>query len=540
MLKRHLNWQVTSVAISALVAMPILALLFLSLNPNNGLELWQHLASTVLLDYALSSLTLMFGVAVLTLLLGVSSAYIVTQYRFKGVGFFNWALLLPLAMPAYITAYSYTGLLDVAGPIQNMLRESWGLAYGDYWFPEIRSMGGAIFVLSFVLYPYVYLLARASFLEQSQHLRDVGRILGLNRRQSFIKITLPIACPAIMAGLALTLMETLADFGAVSYFGVNTFTTGIFRTWYGLGSISGAAQLALMLLSFVLLLLALEKNANKHQAFHTKKSKNPAEPEKLHGSKQVLVIFLVFLPLLFGFIIPVTQLLLWAVADNAELFTYRFWSLITNTVTLAALTALLAVALALLISYSHRISQSRVSRVAKKVAGLGYAVPGLVIAVGTLIPLAFLDNSIDSFLRAHMNISSGLLLSGTLVALITAYLVRFLAVAINSVDAGLNSIAPNMDQAARSLGLSPLAVLKKVHLPIINSSVLTALLIVFVDVMKELPATLVLRPFNFNTLAVRAYELAADERLSDAALPSLAIVLVGLLPVILLTKKIRE
>ena len=539
-MKRHTNWQITSVAISSLVAMPLLALLFLSLNQSNSLELWRHLSNTVLADYISSSLLLMLGVAVTSLLLGVSSAFIVTQYQFKGVGFFNWALLLPLAMPAYITAYSYTGLLDVAGPVQSLLRNSFGLQYGEYWFPNIRSMGGAIFVLSFVLYPYVYLLARASFLEQSQHLRDVGQLLGLSRRQAFFKITLPIARPAIMAGLALALMETLADFGAVSYFGVNTFTAGIFRTWYGLGSVSGAAQLALILLGFVLLLLTLEKHANKRRGFHDKKANRPSKAKPLTGSKQIWAFSLVLIPLLFGFIIPVTQLAFWAIADTTQLFSLRFWALVANTVTLAALTACLALVLALLVAYSHRISQSKLTLLAKQVVGLGYAVPGLVIAVGTLIPLAFLDNSIDAFLRSNFNVSSGLLLSGTLAALVIAYLVRFLAVAINSVDAGLNSIAPNMDQAARSLGFSPLAVLKKIHLPIMSSSILTALLIVFVDVMKELPATLVLRPFNFNTLAVRAYELASDERLSDAALPSLAIVLVGLLPVILLTKKIKQ
>ena len=539
-MKRQWHWQITSVAISSLVALPILALLFLSAGNSNSLELWEHLSNTVLADYIFSSLVLMLGVAVLTLLLGVGSAFLVTQYQFKGSGFFNWALLLPLAMPAYITAYSYTGLLDVPGPVQSFLRSYFDLSYGDYWFPQIRSMAGAIFVLSFVLYPYVYLLARASFLEQSQHLRDVGQLLGLSRRQAFLKITLPIARPAIVAGLALALMETLADFGAVSYFGVNTFTAGIFRTWYGLGSVSGAAQLSLMLLGFVLLLVALEKFSNKRRAFHDKKTKTPIEPRPLRGSKQILAISLALIPLLFGFIIPVLQLLIWAIADSAQLISLRFWALVANTVTLAAITTFLALVLALLIAYSHRISQSKLTLFAKHIAGLGYAVPGLVIAVGTLIPLAFLDNRIDAFMRANMNISSGLLLSGTLFALIIAYLVRFLAVAINSVDSGLNSIAPNMDQAARSLGLSPLAVLRQVHLPIMSSSVLTALLIVFVDVMKELPATLVLRPFNFNTLAVRAYELASDERLSEAALPSLAIVLVGLLPVILLSKKIKQ
>ncbi len=537
-MKHPLTWQVVSLSISALVALPLLTLAWLSVSADT--EIWRHLVDTVLTDYVRSSITLMLGVAALTLLLGIGSAFLVTQYSFKGVRFFNWALLLPLAMPAYITAYSYTGLLDVAGPVQNFIRNSFGLEFGDYWFPEIRSMGGAIFVLSFVLYPYVYLLARASFLEQSQHLRDVAQLLGYTRRQAFFRVTLPIARPAIIAGLSLALMETLADFGAVSYFGINTFTTGIFRTWYGLNSVASAAQLALMLLGFIVILLTIEKSSQKRAAYHTKKSAKPVVARPLSGGKQILAIALVSLPLLLGFLIPSAKLLSWALADTSQLLQASFWRLVGNTVSLAGLTAILAVCFALMIAYSYRISQSRVSKWAKKIVGLGYAVPGLVIAIGTLIPLAYFDNTLDGILKRNFDISSGLLLSGTVVALIIAYLVRFLAVALNAVDSGLGGIAQNMDQAARSMGLSPFSVLRKVHLPIIRSSVLTGVLIVFVDVMKELPATLVLRPFNFNTLAVRAYELASDERLADAALPSVMIVLVGLVPVILLSRKIKQ
>lgn len=534
---RHFNWYIISAIVASLVLLPLLTLTWLSANANS--ELWGHLANTVLADYVVSSLSLMLGVALLTSLLGIGSALLVTQYHFKGVNFFHWALLLPLAMPAYITAYSYTGLLDVAGPIQSLLRTHFELSYGQYWFPEIRSLGGAIFVLSFVLYPYVYLMARASFMEQSQHLREVAQLLGYSRRKAFFRITLPIARPAIIAGISLALMETLADFGAVSYFGVNSFTTGIFRTWYGLDSVEGAAQLAMILLSFVVVLLALEKSSRKRAAYHGKKTAKPGQAEQLSGKKQALAIALVCTPLLLGFIIPCAQLSYWAIKNIEQLASAEFWQLVANTLLLASITACVALFLALLVAYSHRLNQSKFTSISKGIIGLGYAIPGLVIAVGVLIPLAYFDNTLDGWLRSNFNYSSGLLISGTIAALVIAYLVRFLAVALKSVDSGLGSIHPNMDQAARSLGLSPFGVLRQIHLPIMKGSILTGLLIVFVDVMKELPATLVLRPFNFNTLAVRAYELASDERLADAALPSIAIVLVGLLPVILLSRITR-
>ena len=482
----------------------------------------------------------MLGVAALSLFLGVSTAWLVTQYSFKGQRFFNWALLLPLAMPTYITAYSYTGLLDVAGPIQSYIRETFLLNFGDYWFPEIRSLGGAIFVMAFVLYPYIYLLARASFIEQSQHLREAGQLLGLSRRAAFLKINLPIARPAIIAGVSLVLMETLADYGAVSYFGISTFTTGIFRTWYGLDSAQGAAQLALVLLSFVIVLIAVEKQSRRRSQYHSKQSQKKSQTRKLTGTKQIIAITICAIALLLGFIIPTAQLFYWGIQTADQLFDPSFWVLVSNTLLLAGLTALLALILALLVAYAHRISQSRFTQVSKQLVGLGYAIPGTVIAVGTLIPLARLDNQIDAWFRANFDISTGLLISGTVAALIIAYLVRFLAVALNTVDSGLSNIDQNMDQAARSLGLNPFSVMKKIHIPMLRASLLTALLLVFVDVMKELPATLILRPFNFNTLAIRAYELASDERLADAALASITIVLAGLIPVILMTKALSH
>lgn len=536
----YLSWQLASAAMASLVFLPIITLVILSINTDGSNQVWSHLSQTVLTDYTINSLILVLGVAALSLSVGVGCAWLVSQYTFAGSRLLNWALLLPLAMPTYIIAYSYTGLLDIAGPVQSMIRDSFDVRYGQYWFPEIRSMGGAIFVMSFVLYPYVYLLARASFIGQSQQLKDVGRLMGYSRKQTFLKITLPIARPAIVAGLSLVMMETLADFGAVSYFGITTYTTGIFRTWYGLDSVSGAAQLALMLLSFIIVLTIIEKYSRQRARYHTNQHRYVNAKQTLSGTKSALAFILCCVPLLLGFIIPTWQLVSWSLQTYTQLFTASFSTLILNTFSLAAITALLALLLSLLLAYSHRIVANRLTLLTHQIASLGYAVPGLVIAVGLLIPFAALDNKVDAWFRMSFDFSTGLLISGTIAALIIAYLVRFMAVSLNTVESGLSAIKHNMDHASRTLGHSPSTTLRKVHMPIMRGSLLTAILIVFVDVMKELPATLVLRPFNFNTLAVRAYELASDERLADAAIASLTIVIVGLLPVILLTRTISN
>lgn len=533
-------WQIASLSTAGFFFLPIVTLFVLAFNTQGNSEIWAHLSQTVLSDYVSNSLVLALGVGSLTLFIGVGCAWLVSQYRFVGSRFLNWALLLPLAMPTYIIAYSYTGLLDIAGPIQSFIRDYFDLRFGQYWFPEIRSMGGAIFVISFVLYPYVYLLARASFMEQSPRLQDVARLMGYSQKRAFSKITLPIARPAIIAGVSLVLMETLADFGAVSYFGVNTFTTGIFRTWYGLDSINGAAQLALMLLSFVIILSVLEKQSRRRARYHTQGNQQSDNKKTLSGIKAIIALTLCSAPIVLGFIIPIWQLMIWAIQTYTQLFEASFWVLVKNTFTLATLTSILALGLALLLAYTHRIANNSKTMFAKQIAALGYAVPGVVIAVGILVPLARFDNFIDGWFRTNFDVSTGLLISGTTVALVIAYLVRFMAVSLKAVESGLSGVKLSMDQVSRSLGHSPLKILRSVHIPIIRGSLLTAILIVFVDVMKELPATLILRPFNFNTLAVRAYELASDERLADAALASLMIVLVGLIPVILLTRAINQ
>jgi iron(III) transport system permease protein len=530
-------WQSAVFLITALLSLPLIVVVGSFFFPSQ--TVWEHLASTVLADYVVNSLVLMLGVGAGVLLFGVGPAWVTTMRRFPGQQLFEWALLLPLAMPAYIIAYTYTGMLDFSGPIQSYLRTWFGWRYGDYWFPEVRSRGGAIVMLSLVLYPYVYLLARAAFLEQSICVLEVSRTLGCSARQSFYRVALPLARPAIVAGLSLALMETLADYGTVQYFGVSTFTTGIFRTWLGLGEEGAAAQLSALLLIFVFLLFMVENRSRAHY-HHTSQRYRPLPGYPLTGWQAGAAFGLCFIPVLLGFLLPVAQLLHWSIATAGKMVDAGFTTLVFHSLSLALSAAVLALGLALLLAYGKRQLPSTGMNFAVRTAGLGYAIPGAVIAVGVMIPFGLVDNAVDAWLRRHFGVSSGLLLSGTLVALMFGYLVRFLAVSLNTVEAGLGKVRRNMDDAARSLGLGALTTLRRVHLPIMRGSLLTAVLLVFVDVLKELPATLILRPFNFNTLAVRTYELANQERLADASVSALSIVLIGLLPVILLTRSIAR
>jgi len=533
-------WATGAVVVGLMLALPVVVV-FGSLAVPAG-DVWQHLAGTVLSDYLFNSLVLVLGVGAGTLLIGVGTAWLVTLCRFPGRRWFEWALLLPLAMPAYIIAYTYTGLLDFSGPLQSGLRAMTGWGYGDYLFPEVRSLGGAVLMLALVLYPYVYLLARAAFLEQSVAVMEVSRSLGCGSWCSFFRVALPMARPSIVAGLSLALMETLADYGTVQYFGVPTFTTGIFRTWFGLGEPTAAAQLSAMLLGLVFLLVVLERMSRRRARFHHSGNTmaRPLPAYRLSGSMSLLAFLACLLPLMLGFLVPAGQLLAWAWQTAAEMIDADFWRLTWHSLALAGGSALLALLLAIFLGYGHRLAPNWLVISAVRMAGMGYAVPGTVIAIGILLPFAWFDNLVDSWARDYLGISTGLLLSGTLLALVSGYLVRFLAVSLQTVEAGLGRIRPSMDDAARSLGMRPGEVLRRVHLPIMRSSLFTALLLVFVDVMKELPATLVLRPFDFNTLAVRAFELASDERLADSSTAALSIVLAGLLPVILLSRTIAS
>ncbi|WP_372628161.1 ABC transporter permease [Arsukibacterium sp.] len=528
-------WRWSVLIPALLLAMPVLVVFGSVFSPD--IEVWRHLRQTVLADYIVNSLLLALGTGMGALAIGTGAAWLVSQYQFVGRRVLQWLLLLPLAMPAYIIAYTYTGMLDFAGPVQSGLRAYFGWAYGDYWFPEIRSLGGAILMLSLVLYPYVYMLARSAFREQSTSMLEASRTLGFSPRQHFWKVALPLARPALLTGVALAMMEAFADYGTVQYFGIATFTTGIFRTWFGMGSQEGAAQLAALLSSFVLVLLVLEQwSRRKIRYFFQGQRQQISALRLLSPGRQLLVALLCLLPVLLGFIVPAIQLASWALPNWLTLLTADFGRLIWNSFSLAALAAIVSVMLALLFGYASRLRRDPLVRLPVRLAALGYAIPGTVIAIGVMLPLAWLDRNIDLLAEQWFDIRTGLLLSGTLFALLLAYSVRFLAVSLHSVEAGLERIKPSMDNAARSLGASPLQVLRRVHVPLLRGSVLTALMLVFVDVLKELPATLILRPFNFNTLAVRTYELASDERLADAALPALAIVCVSIIPVILLSR----
>lgn len=527
------------IAIALLMALPVFVVVAHVFIPADAV--WQHLASTVLADYITNSLLLMLGVAVGTLLIGVSTAWLTSMCQFPGRRLFEWALLLPMAIPAYIIAYTYTGMLDFAGPVQTLLRDLTGWRYGDYWFPAIRSLPGAAVMLTLVLYPYVYLLSRAAFLNQSICVLDVSRTLGNTPWQSFFRVALPLARPAIIAGLSLALMETLADYGTVKFFGISTFTTGIFRTWFGMGSPAAAAQLASVLMMFVLLLIVLEKYSRRKAKYHhTSRRHQELKLFQLTGLHAGLATAFCFFVVIAGFILPAMQLLSWTITVADSQINPAFFGLVMNSLKLATWTACLALLLAIFLGYGSRLFNSNLTRITVRMASMGYAIPGTVIAVGVMIPFAWFDNTIDAWSRQTWNISTGLLLSGTLVAVTFAYLVRFLAVSLHTVESGLNQISHSMDDAGRSLGYRPFTLLRKVHIPLLKGTLLTAILLVFVDVLKELPATLILRPFNFNTLAVKAFELASDERLAEAAPAALAIVAVGILPVVILSYSITR
>lgn len=536
---KNILWPSVVTGIALVLAIPVLVVVSNIFVPSG--DVWQHLYSTVLSEYIANSILLMLGTAIGSLLLGVTTAWLVAMTEFPGRKFYEWALLLPMSFPAYIIAYTYTGMLDFAGPLQTNLREFTAWEYGDYWFPEVRSLEGAAIMMSLVLYPYVYLLTRAAFSTQSLCVLEVSRSLGNSPWKTFFKVALPMARPAIIAGLSLVLMETLADYGTVQYFSVSTFTTGIFRTWYGLDNAPAAAQLASVLLLFVVVLVTLERFSRRKARYY-----NGSRNQKTSGRFQLqrwnkwLATLICFSILLFAFLLPSGQLLIWAFETAANVIDERFRLLVVHSLLLAASASVLALILALVLGYGCRLNSTPLVKSAVQMAALGYAVPGTVIAVGVLITFGYIDNIFDSWMLRNFNVSTGLLFSGTLAALLFAYMVRFLAVSLHTVESGLARITPFMDEAARSLGCRSSSVLGRVHLPILRGSLLTALLLVFVDVLKELPATLILRPFNFNTLAVKSFELAADERLADSSCPSLAIVLAGMLPVLILNRAISR
>jgi iron(III) transport system permease protein len=530
---------------AALIALPVASVLASFVQAPESWATLRHLATTVLPRAALETLALTVLVTIGVAILGTTSAWLVVALQFPGRRFFEWAMLLPLAMPAYIVAYAYTDFLQFAGPVQSGLRSAFDWRRGDYWFPEIRSLPGAALVFVFVLYPYVYLLARTAFLARTASMIDAARSLGLAPLATWWRVNLPLARPAVVAGALLAMMETIADYGAASYFGLQTFTTSIYRAWFSLGDRMAASQLSAWMLLVVVIVMALEERARgRARFFAAPNSARPAERAVLAGWRRWLAFAGCCVPIFFGFLLPIAILLGLVRPALGTIAWDRYLAWVGNSVVVAALAAAITLAVVLALAYAVRLAPAGRAaanvRLAARAMSLGYAVPGAVIAVGILVPLARLDNTIDGWMKAVAGTGTGLLLTGSLVALLYAYLVRYFAVAYQPVEAGLARITPAMDASARSLGSAPADVFRRVHLPLLAPSVFAAALLVFVDVMKELPATLVLRPFNFDTLAVVAYQLASDERLGEAAAPSLAIVAVGVLPVILLSRAISR
>ena len=534
------RWSVGALVVALVVAAPVISVIALAFGPSENI--WAHLAATVLPTYVRNTFWLMLGVGATSLVLGVGTAWLVTLCQFPGRRVFEWALLVPLAVPAYVIAYVYTDLLEFAGPIQSGLRAAMGWrSAGDYVFPEIRSLGGAIAMLSLVLYPYVYLLSRAAFHEQSICVIEVSRTLGRGPWRSFFTVALPLARPAIVAGLVLVLLETLNDFGTVDFFAVNTFSRGIFNVWLGMNNVSGAAQIASVLLVVVIALIALERLSRSRQRYHHTSSKVRALPRyHLRRGAAAAAFAACAAPVSLGFVVPGAVLADLAAGHYAETLEDAFVTFVSNSLALSGLAAAVAVGLSLFMAYALRIGGGPILRGAVRLASLGYAVPGAVLAVGVMVPFGWLDNTVDAWARDNLGVSTGLVLSGTMFAVLFAYVVRFLAVSFGAIEASLAKVTPHMDQAARSLGASPAATLRRVHLPLIRGSMLTAALLVFVDAMKELPMTLMLRPFGFQSLATYVYQYAGDEQIERAALAALAIVAAGILPVIALSLAIAR
>ncbi|VXA77429.1 MULTISPECIES: ABC transporter permease [Aeromonas] len=529
---KNCGWIVSSWATALLLGLPVLALIFSAFSADG--DLFRHLADTVLLDYLANTLGLVVGVVLLSLLFGVPTAWLVAMCQVPGRRALQWALMLPMAMPSYIVAYVYTDLLDYSGPLQAGLRTlfEWSRP-ADYWFPAIRSLGGAAWVLALVLFPYVYLLARASFLEQSVSLIHSSRLLGCTPWQSFRRLSLPLARPAIMVAVSLVAMETLADFATVHFFAINTLTTAVYDTWLGYGSLATAAKLSCMMLLAVVLLIALERRSRQRQQVF-QKSMGHEQPLRypLKGVSRWLAGLWCWGLVLAGFCLPFVILLDYGVRYFELSWTPEFVRFAGNSLLISALTALLAMGIALLLGFFRRLDGGVKSLLPLRIAAMGYAMPGTVLAIGVLVPLTALDFGINDLAEWLGGQGPGLLLTGTLTAIVFGYLVRFVAIAIGSVESSMGKISPSLDMAARSLGQGAGGMLRRVHLPLVRRGLFAGAMLVFIESMKELPAALLLRPFNFDTLATHVYQFVSDEMLERGALGAIVIVLVGLLPLI--------
>jgi iron(III) transport system permease protein len=518
------------IALALLLALPLLVVFSSLLTPET--EIWRHLVEFVLPDLLLNTFRLVAGVAIGTVLIGVSLAWLTALYDFPGRAFFSWALLLPLAMPAYVAAFVFIGLLDFSGPVQTGLRQ----AAVNFRLPEIRSAGGVIVVMTLVFYPYVYLLARNAFLTQGRRTLETAQSLGLSRMQAFFHAALPMARPWIAGGLALVLMETLADFGTVAAFNYDTFTTAIYKTWFGLFSLSAAAQLSSVLMVIILAIVLLEQRLRSRHRYHVRTGGEQRIP--LTGAQALGAFFYASLVFAVAFVVPLIQLFVWASEDGA--LDFRAWPYLWRSLTLAGMATVVTGTVALLLAYAVRRRPGLMARVALRFATFGYAVPGAVLAVGIFIPVAWLDSQLSGFLGSAFGIEAGHVLQGTLLVMLLAYLMRFLAVNFGPVEAAMLRITQSTEEAARSLGLDAKRVLMRVHLPLLKGGLFTGALLVFVDVMKEMPITLMTRPFGWDTLATRIFELTSEGQWQQAAAPALALVVAGLVPIVWLSRRAEE
>jgi iron(III) transport system permease protein len=532
-------WRMAAVLVAVIVVAPILSVIWMALHPTENI--WPHLMATVMPRYLANTAILMLGVGGLTALIGTGAAWLVTMYRFPGSGWLATALLFPLAIPAYVGAYALVDFLDYSGPLQTGLRTLMGWTSArDYWFFEVRSHGSAIVVLVAALYPYVYLLARAAFREQSGATYEVARALGAGQGALFWRVGLPLARPSIAVGVALALMETVADYGTVHHFGVQTLTTGIFSTWLDGNNAGGAAQIATVSLMLILILVVLERLGRRRARFHqVGQTARPLDRMALHGWGSWMATVACIVPFAVGFVLPVSVMVFQSLRAPRAWIAPDLVQALVNTLVVAGVAALVTVAGAILFVYALRMARPGLAQAMLPLTAVGYATPGAVLAVGLLVPLAALDNHVADWVLAWTGVDPGLMITGTAVAVGLAYVVRFFAIAQGAVDSAFGRVTPNLPMAARSLGRSQGGALGSVYMPLMRGSVATALLVVFVDCVKELPATLLLRPFNFDTLSTRVFELVSLERLSDAAPAALLVMGVGLCAVLLLARSSR-
>ena len=524
-------WSSLPLAVLTVFTAPIL-IVILSLFGGFS-ENWFHIFDYLIFDYVKSSLILVLGVASIVLAVGTVTAWIVTTYNFPGKRLFEWALILPLAIPPYILAYTFTGLFDPFGDANNLARSLFGMDSNFVLFPNVRNIYGAIIVFGFTLYPYVYLVSRSAFINLSRSMQESARLLGLSQFQVFYKLSLPLIRPAVIGGLMLVVMETLSDFGAVDHFAIQTFTTGIFRTWYGLYDLQTAMQLASLLLLVIVIFYILERSNRGNELYSSSNSTfSPNIEQNLYGINALLAFSLCFIPIFIGFLLPIIELSIWAYEVNLKFFDANFINTFTNTIGLSLVTGLVCAALALLINFSVRYKPLFVINRLSSLLSVGYAVPGLILAVGIVQLFVYLDNSVFS--------SLDLVLTGSLFGLILAYVIKTYALANSSIESGYERISNSLDDSSKILGTVGWSLLRKVHMPLLKTSILTSILLVMSDVIKELPATLILRPFNFETLAVSAYVYASEERMIQAAAPAIAIVMTGLIPIFFLSKMIRS